>query len=161
MSYYTDVIQKSPLFHSTDSIRDVGMLDPNFKARVDAIMADAVALGHHLMITETYRSQERQAMLFEQKKTMLKNVGVHHYSLAVDFAKVINGKASWDGDWSFLAPLAKKHKVIWGGDWGNPAKNFSFKDVDHIQMVAVQDQAKLFNGSWYPDANYNPYDHIK
>jgi hypothetical protein len=33
------------------------------------------------MIFETYRSQERQQVLFEQGATQLRTVGVHHHGL--------------------------------------------------------------------------------
>ena len=93
-------------------------------------MAEAKALGHKLMVFETYRSQQRQEELFKQKKTKLKEVGVHHYGLACDLVKDINGQPSWDGDFSFLGRLAKKHGLILGGDWGTPDKPHSFRDDD-------------------------------
>ena len=109
------------------------------------------------MIFETYRSQARQIALFNQGATKLKQVGVHHYGLACDIVKDINGQPSWKGDFSMLGALAKHHKLIWGGDWGTPGSVHTFVDTDHVQRATIGRQAGLFNGDWYPDANYDPY----
>ena len=125
-------------------------------------MAASEAAGTELIITETYRSSERQQQLYDQKLTQLRTVGVHHYGLACDFAKMINGKASWDGDWTFCAELAKKVStadriVISGTDWGEPDQSHSFVDSDHIQGCTVAQQTELFAGTWYPnDASPTP-----
>ena len=76
---------------------------------VQAIIEDANAHGIKLMIFETFRSQERQAFLFDQGATRLKKVGVHHYGLACDLVKDINGEPSWKGDFSLLGTLAHQH----------------------------------------------------
>ncbi len=115
-------------------------------------MAQAKAQNVELMITETYRSKERQQMLFAQGKTKLKDVGVHHYGLAVDFAKLESGKAEWGGDWSFLADLCMKNGLTWGGDWGKPLEKHTFRDMDHVQGCGIEQQAALFKGTWYPGA---------
>ena len=127
------------------------MLEPGTKAAVLAIIADAAAQGITLQVTETYRSCERQEQLFEKKVTQLKTVGVHHYGLAADFCKIINGKASWTGDWKFLRDLADKHGMVSGVDWGHPERPHTFCDADHVQRVTIDQQPALFAGSWYPD----------
>ena len=106
------------------------------------------------MVFETYRSQPRQASLFAQGATQLKTVGVHHYGLACDLVKNVDGEPSWKGDFTFLGVLAKKHGLIWGGDWGQPGVRNSFPDLDHVQRCTILDQNKLFAGTWYPDDNY-------
>lgn len=73
----------------------------------------------------------------------------------------INGQPSWKGDFSMLGALAKHHKLIWGGDWGTPGSVHTFVDTDHVQRVTLGRQARLFNGDWYPDANYDPYADLK
>ncbi len=156
-NFYTDVIQKDARFHSTKRVSDAALLEPATRAAVQAVIHDAAAHGIKLMIYETYRSQERQLELFNQHASQLKNVGVHHYGLACDVVKDVNGEPSWKGDFSFLASLAKAHGLIWGGDWGTPNVHHSFQDNDHVQRCSVADQAKLFRGEWYPAANYNPY----
>jgi hypothetical protein len=131
------------------------MLEPGFRNQVVAFMAASKAAGTELIVTETYRSSERQQQLFDQKLTQLRTVGVHHYGLACDFAKLIDGKASWDGDWTFCVGLATQVStadriVISGADWGEPNQPHSFRDWDHIQGCSIAEQTGLFAGTWYP-----------
>jgi hypothetical protein len=156
MSFFTQLIQIDARFTSTECCRDLSLLEPVTRTAVQQVIADALAMGITLQVSETYRSAERQEMLFAQKATQLKTVGVHHYGLACDFFKVIGGKASWSGDWAFLRDLAAKHGLISGLDWGKPNVSHSFIDPDHVQRVAVVDQVKLFAGTWYPDTPYDP-----
>src|ERR1700677_4009829 len=128
MNFYESVIKLDPRFTSPEPCRDLNLLEPVTRAAVLAIMADAKAMGIELMVTETFRSCQRQLALYAQGATSLKNVGVHHYGLAADFAKVIDGNASWAGDWSFLRDLAEKRGLISGLDWGQPAVRHSFVD---------------------------------
>lgn len=158
MSFYTDVIAKDARFHSTAAVHDLALLEPVTRAAVMAIIADAKAEGIDLMAFETYRSTERQLMLYNQKATKLKNVGVHHYGLACDLVKSINGQPSWKGDFSFMTALAKKHGLISGNDWGQPKVKHSFIDPDHVQRCSLAKQQALFAGTWYPSADYSPYE---
>lgn len=149
-NFFTDTIAKSPLFRSTHIINDVNMLEPVTRAAVQAILADAAAAGTPLMVFETYRSSERQQLLYDQGATQLRNVGVHHYGLAADLVKNVGGQPSWKGSFDFLGVLAKKHGLIWGGDWGQPGIHHGFIDADHVQHCTVAQQAGLFAGTWYP-----------
>ena len=151
-TFYTDVIQTDARFHATAECRDLALLEPATRAAVAAIIADAAAEGIELFVTETYRSAERQEMLFARGSTQLHTVGVHHFGLAADFAKMIDGVASWGGDWGFLCKLAVAHGCISGGDWGEPAVAHSFRDFDHVQACTLAQQPALFAGSWYPAA---------
>lgn len=158
MSFYTEAIVPDVRFHSTKRIQDMKLLEPVTRAAVSAIIADAKAtLGIELVAIETYRSTERQLMLFEAKATKLKNVGVHHYGLATDFAKRIGGEISFKGDFSFLVKLCKKHGLISGNNWGQSSVKHTFIDPGHVQRVTLKRQKALFAGTWYPDADYNPY----
>lgn len=156
MSFYTDVIQQSPQFTSRNRVADLNLLEPVTRAAVQQIIARAASNGVKLMVFETYRSQERQTELFNQHATQLKTVGVHHFGLACDLVKDVNGEPSWKGDFTFLKPLADGSGLIWGGDWGNDTVVHSFRDMDHVQRINVADQSKLFNLSWYPDDGYKP-----
>jgi hypothetical protein len=156
MSFYADVIQQDPRFYSTEECRDLALLEPVTRAAVAAIIADAEEMGIQLIVTETYRSAERQQQLFAQGATQLETVGVHHYGLAADFCKIIDGKASWAGDWGFLCKLADAHGCLSGGDWGASTVAHSFRDFDHIQRINVQDQDQLFSQVWYPEDTYLP-----
>jgi len=152
-NFYTNVIQRDSRFHSPNAVKDEDLLEPSFLRKVHDVMAAAKAQDIALAITETYRSSERQQQLFNEGKTRLRVVGVHHYGLACDFAKEAGGRLSWDGDWTFLTRLAAQHGVISGGDWGEPDKPHSFRDWDHLQGVTLPQQAALFAGTWYPDGD--------
>jgi hypothetical protein len=156
-NFYTNVIANDPQFHSTSRIADPLLLEPVTRNAVAAVIADAKAHGVELMLFETFRSQERQEALFEQGATKLRHVGVHHYGLAADLVKSIDGEPSWKGDFSLLGTLARAHGLIWGGDWGSPGVAHSFVDADHVQRIPLARQTSLFSGVWYPSAIYDCY----
>lgn len=156
MSFYTEVLQQGPWFSDPARHSDRSLLEPTFRRKVEAILADAAAHGVSLMVYETYRSQARQEQLFEAGATGLRQVGVHHYGLAADIVYVAAGEPSWKGDFALLGHLARAHDLVWGGDWGHPWRPTSFPDSDHVQRIAVADQARLFTGAWYPDESYSP-----
>ena len=155
-NFYTDVIEQDPRFNSTSLINDVALLEPVTRAAVQAIITDAKPHGIDFMAFETYRSQARQQLLFNQGATKLRTVGVHHYGLACDIVKSIDGAPSWKGDFSLLGTLAQAHGLIWGGDWGAPGVHHSFIDSDHVQRCTLADQVGLFAGTWYPGPDYDP-----
>ncbi|SEA62860.1 M15 family metallopeptidase [Nitrosospira multiformis] len=156
-SFYRDVILKDSRFNSTYRIADRDLLEPLMRQKVEGIVAAAKAKGFHLMVFETYRSQARQELLFEQGSTQLRKVGVHHYGLACDIVRSINGQPSWEGDFYMLGQLAREHSLIWGGDWGAHVQPHTFIDAVHIQRCSIARQASLFEGTWYPDDAYDPY----
>lgn len=157
MSFYTDVIARSPKFHTSDRVSDMDLLEPVTRAAVQRIIVQAASSGVKLTVFESYRSQERQAEMYRQGASQLKTVGVHHFGLACDLVKDVGGEPSWKGDFSFLGPLARANGLIWGGDWGHPGVPTKFPDADHVQRCRVEMQAQLFALTWYPDASYNPW----
>ncbi len=156
-NFYSDVILKDKRFNTTKRVNDIMLLEPVTRQLVEAIIADANSHGVQLMVFETFRSEARQKALFQQGASKLQKVGVHNYGLACDIVKSINGDPSWKGDFTLVGQLAHSHKLIWGGDWGNPAIHHSFLDLVHVQRCNVGRQAALFSHTWYPDANYDPY----
>lgn len=146
------IIKPSQFYKSIETCKDTSLLFPDFKLKVKNLMVTARQLvpSISLIITETYRSVDRQQYLFTQGSTKLKNVGMHHYGLAVDFAKVLpvsgtkRDELSWKGDWSFLGKLATQHGLVWGGDWNEPTLKHSFQDLDHIQYVTLEEQTEIF-----------------
>jgi len=153
-SFYTDTIMKSPAFSSANPYRGVDLLEPVTRAAVANIIKAAADAGTTLQVLETFRSEARQQALFAQGATQLRQVGVHHYGLACDLGIVVGGQINWKADYSVLGRLAKQFGLVWGGDWGHPANPGSFRDYDHVQRIAVADQSRLFNGSWYPPQDY-------
>jgi D-alanyl-D-alanine carboxypeptidase-like protein len=157
-TFYTDVIEQDPRFTSVARVSDPELLEPITRQLVEGIIADAQQQGIELMIFETYRSQERQEQLFLQGATQLRQVGVHHFGLACDIVKSINGDPSWKGDFSIVGQLAQSAGLVWGGNWGNPNIHHTFIDQPHVQRCTIARQASLIAGSWYPDDLYNPLD---
>jgi hypothetical protein len=160
-NFYKEVIQKDLRFRSPSRVNDPNLLEPVTRRAVALIIAEAKAGGIALLAFETFRSQARQRQLFNQGATQLANVGVHNYGLACDLVKLVKGETSWAGDFAFLGRLAKKHGLIWGGDWGEPARLHTFRDYVHVQRCRVADQQKLFSGGWYPGQDYDPYGGVR
>ena len=156
--FYTDVIRADERFASPQACADPLLLEPVTRAAVASIIAAAKAeLGLDLMVFETFRSQARQRALFLKHATELSKVGTHGYGVAADIVRSVDGGPSWEGDFSFLGPLARRFGLIWGGDWGEPLIVHSFHDYDHVQRCSVVDESKLFSGEWYPDDEYLPF----
>src|SRR5579863_7254568 len=101
-NFYTTVISADPRFTSTDRISDLALLEPVTRQAVQNIIADAEAAGTPVIAFETYRSDQRQQVLFNQGATKLQTVGVHHYGLACDIVRVVAGEPTWKVDYSFL-----------------------------------------------------------
>jgi hypothetical protein len=157
-TFFTDIIMKDARFNARERIVDLALLEPKTRELVALMVKSAASMGIEVQAFETYRSQARQEDLFAQGATQLRTVGVHHYGLACDIVRVVNGEPSWKGDFSFLGQLAHSAGMIWGGDWGNPAVPHQFIDQVHVQRCTVARQPQLFAGTWYPDGTYNPYD---
>jgi hypothetical protein len=165
-NFYTDVIQKDPRFESPLPCRDTALLEPGFRRQVAAVISDAATMGIKLITTETFRSAAHQQALFASGRTSPgpiltkldgrtpQTIGVHHFGLACDFARIEGGKTDWaTADWLFLGPLATKYGLTWGGDWGTPSnlhKPGEFHDWDHLQACALAEQHAVFAGIWYP-----------
>lgn len=151
MNFYRDVIMRDTRFSSVQRCADIELLEPRFRDHVCNIIKKAAALNISLKVWETYRSEQRQLSLYQQKATKLRTVGVHHYGLAADIVKWVNGEPSWRGDWAFFGNLAREEGLTWGGDWDrNSATLNHFNDMDHVQFVTIERQPALFAGTWYP-----------
>ena len=143
-NFYRSVICRDHRFDTSERVSDLNLLEPTLRRKVQAVVRDAAGHGVELVVFETYRSRDRQQMLYSQGATRLKLVGVHHYGLACDLVRRVNGHLDWDADYSLLGKLCRAHGLVWGGDWKG------FVDSVHVQWVAVRDQPRLFAGAWYP-----------
>jgi len=161
-NFFADVLQQDGRFHSRKPLNDLDLLEPVTRSLVQQVIQEAGTLGISLMAFETYRSQDRQLDLFNQGKSQLHTVGVHHYGLACDLVRDVSGQPSWKGDFSFLQAITRRHRLIWGGDWGTPCEPHKlqphkFYDAVHVQRCSVARQGALFRGEWYPADDYDPY----
>jgi len=159
-NFFTDVLQQDVRFHSRKPLNDLDLLEPVTRFLVGQVIQEAATLGISLIAFETYRSQDRQLNWFEEGKSQLHTVGVHHYGLACDLVKDVSGQPSWEGDFSFLKIIARRHRLIWGGDWGTPSEPHKLYDAVHVQRCSVARQGALFRGEWYPDDEYDPYNDL-
>jgi D-alanyl-D-alanine carboxypeptidase len=156
-NFYSEVISLDARFCSSNCVDDPALLEPVTRQLVQRLLAMAQNIGTKLMIYETYRSQQRQQELFNNGAARLRFAGVHHYGLACDIVRSVNGEPSWKGDFSLLGKLAQSCGLIWGGDWGAPQIQHHFVDSVHVQRCAVARQNDLFAGVWYPEEAYDPY----
>ena len=90
-NFYINTIRNDKRFNSEERIDDINLLEPVTRKIVQNIIEQARLNGLELMVFETYRSQQRQALLYAQGATKLQNVGVHHYGLACDIVKNVGG----------------------------------------------------------------------
>lgn len=121
----------------TDVNRDLGLLVPAFRARIEVLIERMQARGFDAMVWETVRSFERAAML--QKRgtggySGPDKPGMHALGLAVD---IISRSKKWDAPaafWTALGEEVARLGLTWGGHWTRV-------DKPHVQAVPVDRQA--------------------
>lgn len=158
MTWYTDVLQKSSEWESSQACYDPKLLFPAFKAVCDRIIARAAGQGEIIHYGETFRSPARQKFLKAKGLSQL-TIGVHQFGLAADFVRIVGGKYDPLGqDYVFLLNLCNLEPCPWGRtvsgiNWGDDSRPISaeyFHDWDHVQGCTVEEQEKLFVETWYP-----------
>lgn len=156
-SFYEDVLRPSPAFTSPRRCADLALLEPETREKIQAVVEGARARGVALMVYETFRSRERQQLLYDRGASRLREVGVHHYGLACDLVRDVGGDPSWKGSFALLGELGRLHGLVWGGDWGRPGRKPKLFDPVHLQRISVARQKELFRGTWYPGEDYDPF----
>lgn len=143
-NFYTDTIRRDARFGSPDRVANPGLLWPPLREKIARIVAASAEAGVELVLFETFRSRARQARLFAEGRTKLRRVGVHHFGLAADLVRRVDGRLTWEADYRLLGELARKEDLVWGGDWP------TFPDAVHVQAIPVAKQGLLFAGLYYP-----------
>lgn len=108
--------------------RRLDALVPEFRARVELVLADMRAAGHDPLVWETYRTPDRAAYLAGIGRGVRESM--HCYGLAVD---VISDGRKWSPHrafWRDLRRLAVARGLVSGAA-------FSRVDLPHIQAVPV------------------------
>ena len=118
----------------TKTIRDISELTPKAQRACRLFLDECEKCGLKVLITETYRSQERQEYLYAQGRTRAGSIVTwtrnsrHTSRRAWDIAKNVKGQEySDDNFFKACGAIAKKFGIIWGGDWGTP-------DTPHFEI---------------------------
>ena len=92
-------------------------LQPRFRQRIRLIRAELELHDFHLFMT--HRSPQRQHELFMQGGVTRADAwqSAHQCGLAADFARQIDGKWSWDGDFSIVKSVAEKYGCLVPMSW--------------------------------------------
>lgn len=108
----------------TNACRDISELTPTAQKACNLFLEKCKMSGLNVLITETYRSQERQNYLYEQgrtrpgnKVTWTKN-SRHTSRRAWDICQNVKGKEYADsGFFKACGQIAKELGITWGGTW--------------------------------------------
>lgn len=111
----------------TETIRDIGALTENAQTACRLFLEECQKCGLNVLITETYRSAERQEYLYSlgrtragKKVTWTKN-SRHTSGRAWDICKNVKGAEYSDsGFFKECGRIAKSLGITWGGDWKTP-----------------------------------------
>lgn len=114
--------------------RETDKLTPNFQKKVEALLEE---VGDRVMITESYRSPERQKELYAQGRTKPGQKVTwtlhsrHMDGEAVDLAFKDGSEVYWPAaggqEWQELADKAKKYGIMWpyrDKGWGIDSPHF-------------------------------------
>ncbi len=114
--------------------RDIGELTPKAQKACNLFLEECRRQGLDVLITETYRSQERQNYLYEQgrsregKKVTWTKSSRHTSRRAWDICKNVKGAEYCDTKFfQKCGEIAKGFKITWGGEWKTP-------DTPHFEI---------------------------
>lgn len=114
--------------------REVSELTSNAQKACNLFIAECKAQGLNVLITETYRSQERQNYLYAQGRTRNGNIVTwtkhsrHTSRRAWDICQNVKGQEySNTAFFKKCGEVAKSLGITWGGDWSTP-------DMPHFEI---------------------------
>lgn len=118
--------------------RDLKELSPLAKTACELFLNECKKVGLNVLVTETYRSQERQNYLYAQGRTkpyennkqVTKTKSSNHTSrMAWDICKNVPGEEFKDDEFfNQCGAIAKRLGIEWGGSWT------SIVDKPHFQI---------------------------
>jgi len=134
--------------------RNLAELLPVVKKHAEAAIAAAQEItGLVIIVTATYRDNERQSWLYEQGRTREGPIithdpgpgGPHSLRVALDIAPAIQDEHGLHLNysttkWNEIAKCFKDEGFEWGGDWKG------FKDLPHFQYTKNQTLAQIRAG---------------
>lgn len=119
----------------TKTCRDLGELTAQAQKACALFLERCKAAGLNVLITETYRSQERQDYLYEQGRTMAGKVVTwthssrHTSRRAWDICKNVKGQEYSDSNFfKQCGEIAAELGITWGGIWK------SSPDTPHFEV---------------------------
>ena len=122
---------------ATKTIRDISELAPNAQRACNLFLEECKRQGLNVLITETYRSQERQDYLYAQGRTRKGNkvtwtrYSRHTSRRAWDICKNLKGHEYTDTEFfNKCGEIARNLGITWGGDWSTP-------DRPHFEVSEV------------------------
>lgn len=113
--------------NETKACRDISALSPVAQKACRAFLAACEKEGLPVLITETYRSQERQDYLYAQGRTRAGTIVTwtrnsrHTGCMAWDICKNVKGQEYADANFfAACGKIAKQLGITWGGTWDTP-----------------------------------------
>ncbi|MCL2461031.1 MAG: M15 family metallopeptidase [Defluviitaleaceae bacterium] len=137
---------------AASAIRDITQLSPVMQRGAAEFLKRCQAAGLPVLITETYRTPERQKELYAQGRTAPGAVvtwtttSPHMYRCAFDICRNIKGQ-EWDDSDNFYA----KCGAIWqgmGGVWGG---SWTPQDKPHMEFTDGKQYSWFAAGNKLPD----------
>lgn len=129
--------------------RSLVLVAPKLREAVERVCADLRAWDYTPLIAETLRTTARQSFLYGFGRDYDDGRGVvthsatadetwHGYGLAVD---IVCARQLWNAPrdfWEVLGTSARRHGLVWGGDWNAnwSSTDERFVDRPHIQWGA-------------------------
>jgi peptidoglycan L-alanyl-D-glutamate endopeptidase CwlK len=118
----------------TSACRDISELTISAQKACNLFLEECKSQGLKILITETYRSQERQNYLYAQGRTRKGNIVTwtknsrHTSRRAWDICQNIKGQEySNTNFFKQCGKIAKELGITWGGDWSTP-------DMPHFEI---------------------------
>jgi peptidoglycan L-alanyl-D-glutamate endopeptidase CwlK len=121
--------------------RSIDALTPKTADLCKKFIATCKTSGIDIIITSTYRDDEQQDELYAQGRTKAGHIvtnakagdSFHNYKMAFDFVPIVNGKADYTHESTFLkcGIIAESIGLEWAGRWAH------FKELAHCQLQNI------------------------
>lgn len=119
---------------------ELGKVHPELAARFERVRTACAALGVTIIPTQGLRTIAEQDALYAKGRTAPGKIvtnarggsSLHNFGRAIDFAFLVDGKASWDDrlPWALVGAMGVHLGLEWGGAW------VRFPDRPHFQYLA-------------------------
>jgi len=138
VDFYIKKLIPSADYNNTKSVKSLDLLFPAFRVKIEDAMKkfNEKYPNVKLVFVETYRSNARQLMHYNNGASKIKKNGMHHYGIACDCAFEFDTDGdgdiefSYDGDYNYLRECWKAQGLTLLGEW----------DKGHAQFIPVNNQ---------------------